>query len=90
MSFLNLSGEEADPVKALIFRELRDSSRRGKEEERAQKEEEEIRSQEERREKNRRWRQLREEREKSRTDTEVNWDEEIESNTKKKKMCVLL
>ena len=42
MSLLNLTGEDADPVKALVFRELRDASIRRKEEEKMQSKEEEA------------------------------------------------
>ena len=61
MSLLNLTGEDADPVKALVFRELRDASVRRKEEEKMVRKEEEIRSLEERKQKNRIWRERREE-----------------------------
>ena len=65
MSCLNLTGEEADPVKAFIFRELFDASKKHEEEEKEQTENEEKRKQEERKEKNRKWRQQREERKKA-------------------------
>ena len=90
MSFLNLTGEDADPVKALVFRELRDASKRKKEEDQLLKDEEENRRLEERKEKNRRWRQLREEREKEQEIPEFSWGEENESKIKKKTTCICL
>ena len=93
MSLLNLTGEDADPVKALVFRELWGESKRRKEEEDLVKEEEDSRMVEEKKEKNRRWRERREEREKERAVLDLNWEEENESDkteTKKSNTCICL
>ena len=93
MSLLNLTGEDADPVKALVFRELRDASVRRKEEEKVLNKEEEIRAMEERKERNRRWREKREKKESSTLD--INWEEESDQESrdqrrKKHKSCICL
>ena len=79
MSLVNLTGQDADPVKALVFRELREASVRRRDRERLDKEDEENRKADERREQNRRWREKRAERRRFREDIDIEWESEDES-----------
>ena len=87
MSVLNITGENADPVKGFVFREVSEFCKKRRQEDLVDKEEMERQQREERVEKNKAWRKSRAER-RGYTNSEINWEEEGQG--RRKRSCVIL
>ena len=85
MSVLNITGENADPVKSFVFREVSEFCKR--QDDLIDREEIERQQREERVEKNKAWRMRRAER-RGQTDLGFNWDEEDQE--RRKRSCDIL
>ena len=90
MSVLNLTGEDADPVKSFVFREVSEYCRKKDQDDRISKEEMERQKKEERIEKNRAWRQRRSDNS-VKTKPDITWkdDAELIDNNKSTKCDIL-
>ena len=90
MSVLNLTGEDADPVKSFVFREVSEYCRKKDQDDRISKEEMERQKKEERIEKNRAWRQRRSDNS-AKTKPDITWkdDAELIDNNKSTKCDIL-
>ena len=90
MSVLNLTGEDADPVKSFVFREVSEYCRKKDQNDRISKEEMERQKKEERIEKNRAWRQRRSDNS-VKTKPDITWkdDAELIDNNKSTKCDIL-
>ena len=89
MSVLNVTGEEADPVKSFVFREVSEFCKKRRQDDLIDKEEIERQHREERLEKNKAWRMRRAER--GTRNTEIKWDEEDKDiQQKRKRGCDIL
>ena len=90
MSVLNLTGEDADPVRSFVFREVSEYCKKKNEDDRISKEELEKQKKEERIEKNRAWRQRRAARcDKTKSDISWNDDAELMDNKTSNKCDIL-
>ena len=87
MSVLNITGEEADPVRSFVFREVLEYSKKRNEEDIISKEELERQKRDDRVEKNKAWRLKRAGCDKSRPT--IKWDETEATNSRNKKCDIL-
>lgn len=89
MSVLNITGENADPVKGFVFREVSEFCKKRRQDDLIDKEEMERQQREERVEKNKAWRLRRaEKRGNTNTNSEINWDEDDQE--RRKRCCDIL
>ena len=89
MSALNITGEEADPVKGFFFRELREYSKRRKAEQEEAKDQQDRLRQEERKRRNKEWREQREGR-KGSSDPSLDWSVSLNEGERGEKCCAIL
>ena len=89
MSALNITGEEADPVKGFLFREFREYSLRRKAENEETKDQMDKLRQEERKRKNQEWRQQRQCRKQFSVQS-LDWNSEPNDADSKEKCCAIL
>ena len=87
MSALNITGEEADPVKGFFFREFREYSKRKKAEQKEARDELDKLRQEERKRKNKEWRQQR--RTRAAAPDGLEWTSEV-NDSERQKCCAIL
>ena len=89
MSVLNITGENADPVKGFVFREVSEYCKKRRQDDLIDKEEMERQQREERVEKNKAWRLRRaEKRGNTNTNSEINWDDDDQE--RRKRSCDIL
>ena len=89
MSVLNITGENADPVKGFVFREVSEFCKKRRQDDLIDKEEMERQQREERVEKNKAWRLRRaEKRGNTNTNSEINWDDDDQE--RRKRSCDIL
>ena len=89
MSVLNITGENADPVKGFVFREVSEFCKKRRQDDLIDKEEMERQQREERMEKNKAWRLRRaEKRGNTNTNSEINWDDDDQE--RRKRCCDIL
>lgn len=89
MSVLNITGENADPVKGFVFREVSEFCKKRRQDDLIDKEEMERQQREERVEKNKAWRLRRaEKRGNTNTNSEINWDDDDQE--RRKRCCDIL
>ena len=89
MSVLNITGENADPVKGFVFREVSEFCKKRRQDDLIDKEEMERQQREERVEKNKAWRLRRaEKRGNNDTNSEINWDDDDQE--RRKRSCDIL
>ena len=89
MSVLNITGENADPVKGFVFREVSEFCKKRRQDDLIDKEEMERQQREERVEKNKAWRMRRaEKRGNTDTNSEINWDDDDQE--RRKRSCDIL
>ena len=87
MSVLNITGENADPVKGFVFREVSEFCKKRRQDDLIDKEEMERQQREARLERNKAWRMRREEK-KDNTNAEINWNQEDQE--RRKRSCDIL
>ena len=90
MSALNITGEEADPVKGFLLRELREYSNRRKAEHEEAKDQVDRLRQEERKRKNKEWREQRQSRKGSSSAQCVDWSVGLNEGDRREKCCAIL
>ena len=91
MSILNITGEEADPVRGFLIREVSEMCRKRNESDRVSKEDLERQKRDERMLKNKEWRQRRAASKRDQANTELSWqDEPNDSNENKASKCEIL
>ena len=88
MSAFNITGEEADPVKGFVFRELREYSNRKKAEETEAKDQLDKLRSEERKQRNKEWRQSRDRQ--ARSPQCLDWTSEPSERIYREKCCAIL
>ena len=89
MSAFNITGEEADPVKGFVFRELREYSNRKKAEETEAKDQLDKLRSEERKQRNKEWRQSRDRQARSPPQC-LDWTSEPSERIYREKCCAIL
>ena len=90
MSAFNITGEEADPVKGFVFRELREYSNRRKAEETEAKDQLDKLRSEERKQRNKEWRQSRAKQAGRSPPQYLDWTSEPNERISREKCCAIL